>query len=582
MEIQSKNFLPQKTYNFSFSLLLGLLLSIVFGFFCIFLSLKEGFITKLLYSFIFGIIVFFVPFFSSIIIVKIIRKKSLLKHLSFISFVALCLYGITLVISFFLKNIIRDSLIIGLSIGNSLVLISWFIGLKILMRSRKSLFLSLVHPSLNIIAFSILGKYLESITLFLILKLYLSIAVFFFMSQVLVYLLNAPMKRNFGISSMDLVVSFFGDRVTKEDVFGRIIEKIGERVTTYVDLIIFRTRNGIKTTFVIPGVHFGPFGSAGGSIYPQLLGKNNRVVFHSLTTHDFNPVYKKDYKIIEKIVEEEEKKAKKMKFINSKGNFFEIGARERILAIKVEKNYFFTLTRAPLVTEDIEEGVEVSLKGEAKLLGAENAFFVDAHNSRELGESATEVHIGSEIAEGYKKMLKEAMKIKPKEEKVMLGFASSQTKEAKDLGKGGIKVAVLKFKDNAIALVVIDGNNMLPYLRSELINEIREKFKIEAEIYTTDTHEVQKSGEKEVYVGEYTPASYLKKKVIECVEEALKNIEEVMVVFSERKINILLWGKGRENEIVATINSILAIFRIIAPAFVFIAMLVVAVLIWAI
>ena len=581
MEIQTKNFLPEKTYPFKFSLLLSLALSILFGMISTFLVSNASFLLKLVYSFAFGIVAFFAPSILSVIFVKLIRKKSELRHLSFISLVGMSGYAISFIISLFARNLVKESIIIGLSVGNSLVLISWFIGLKILLRSRKALPLCLVHPTFNILSFSIIGSSLWVITPYLIFKLYLSIAVFFIISEVLFYLLNAPMKRNLGVSSMDLIVSFFGSRVTREDIFGKLMEKIGEKVTTYVELIIFKTKKGIKTTFVIPGIHFGPFGSAGGSDYPYLLGKGNRIVFHSLTTHDYNPIYKKDYKIIEKIIKEEEKKAMSLKAY-PKGNFFEIGSRERLIAIKFGKDYFFTLTRAPLVTEDVEESVNILLENKAKILGARNAFFVDAHNCRELGQIASEVHLGSDIARSYEKLVEEAIKKKIKEEKLKVGFAHVQTKEAKDLGKGGIKVAVLKFGERGIALIVIDGNNMLPSLRAEIIGEVKENFMLEAEVYTTDTHEVQKSGEKEVYVGQFTSANYLKRKVKEAIKKALENLEEASVLFSKREFEIMIWGEGKENEIVATINSILALFRIIAPAFVFISMLIIAVLIWAI
>jgi putative membrane protein len=581
LEIQTKNFLPEKTYPFKFSLLLSLAFSIIFGMVSTFLVSNASFSLKLIYSFAFGVVAFFVPSILSVIFVKLVRKKSELRHLSFISLVGMSGYAISFIISLFARNLVKESIIIGLSVGNSLVLISWFIGLKILLRSRKALPLCLVHPTFNILSFSIIGSSLWVITPYLIFKLYLSIAVFFIISEVLFYLLNAPMKRNLGVSSMDLLVSFFGSRVTREDIFGKLMEKIGEKVTTYVELIIFKTKKGIKTTFVIPGIHFGPFGSAGGSDYPYLLGKGNRIVFHSLTTHDYNPIYKKDYKIIEKIIKEEEKRAMNLKAY-PKGNFFEIGSRERLIAIKFGKDYFFTLTRAPLVTEDVEESVNLLLENKAKILGARNAFFVDAHNCRELGQIASEVHLGSDIARSYEKLLEEAIKKKIKEEKLKVGFSHVQTKEAKDLGKGGIKVAVLKFGKKGIALIVIDGNNMLPRLRAEIIGEVKENFKLEAEVYTTDTHEVQKSGEKEVYVGEFTSANYLKRKVKEAIKKALENLEEASVLFSKREFEIMIWGEGKENEIVATINSILALFRIIAPAFVFISMLIIAVLIWAI
>ena len=582
MEIQTKNFLPEKTYPPKFSLLFNLILSLFFGTISTFLVSNVSLLLKLLYSFAFGVTAFFAPALFSVLFIKIVRRKSKMKHLTFISFFGTFIYAISFVISLLARNLIKDSLLIGLSVGNSLVFLIWFIGLKILIRSRKAITLCLVHPTFNIISFWVLGSSLWSVSLALILKLYLSIVLFFIISQVLFYLLNAPMKKNFGISSMDLIVSFFGSKVTKEDIFGKLMEKIGEKVNTYVELIIFKTKKGIKTTLVIPGVHFGPFGPAGGSDYPSLLGKSNRIVFHSLTTNDYNPIYKKDYKLIEKIIKEEERKAKISKINYSKGNFFEVGSKERILTIKSGANYFFTLTRAPFVTEDIDESVNTLLEAKAKILGAKNAFFVDAHNSRELGESATEVHLGSDIAKSYEKLVEEALTKKVKEEKLSVGFAHIQTKEAKDLGKAGIKVAVLKFGNKGIALIVVDGNNMLPRLRTELVSEVRSKFKLEAEIYTTDTHEVQKTGEKEVYVGEFTSYDYIKKKVDEAIEKALKNLEEASVSFVKRELKIMIWGEGKENEIVATINSILAILKVIAPAFVFISMLIIAVFIWAI
>ena len=62
-----------------------------------------------------------------------------------------------------------------------------------------------------------------------------------------------------------------------------------------------------------------------------------------------------------------------------------------------------------------------------------------------------------------------------------------------DLGHGYSSVGLFDFAGRKFAMVYIDANNMLPGFRNSVIKRIKERYGIDSEIYTTDTHSIIRS-----------------------------------------------------------------------------------------
>ncbi len=114
------------------------------------------------------------------------------------------------------------------------------------------------------------------------------------------------MKKNLGVSSMDALSMFLSQWLYGEKDLEEAFEGIGEEVETLVWVGKFEGKKN-SALFVVPYIHFGPFGNLGGSEFTwqiadslccdyagerkhTLRHQRDVFVFHGMATHDFNPV----------------------------------------------------------------------------------------------------------------------------------------------------------------------------------------------------------------------------------------------------------------------------------------------------
>ncbi|MCK5559682.1 MAG: DUF2070 family protein, partial [Thermoplasmata archaeon] len=365
-----------------------------------------------------------------------------------------------------------------------------------------------------------------------------------------------------------------------------------------IGAVCLKTKNAkdkkrkFKAILIVPGIHPGPFGYVGGSNLPIKLAKelrqisNNVMVFHGASTHDYNPVKSAE---LTKIVHELKNIILTKKPSYSSNSSQLIRLRSSVGSIQIcaqilGNGVLIVYTSSPESTDDLDYGIgeNAVLDARQRLKFADNALFIDSHNCLEKGVGS--VAVGSKksdeilrliaksitsLNDGYKGVASSSPPPKLK-----AGFASNNSFSIKDgIGPQGIQVLAIEALNRAqgdttstphdskqkVANILIDGNNIMPKLREQILENIRDLVD-EAEVFTSDNHVVN------ITMGGYNPVG-LKgspKKIIaviqELVSEALQDLEEVEVrVNSGRLKNLKVFGHGNTLRLSKTINKTLSI-----------------------
>ncbi len=401
------------------------------------------------------------------------------------------------------------------------------------------------------------------------------------------YVVNAPAKRNFGISTVQAVALFFAQWTTGKKEFEEVLAEMGEPVETTIEGITFRNGKGkTKAIFLSPQVHYGPFGNVGGSEFPYLLSqkissdvKAPCFVFHSTVNHDFNPVYSSSHVLIaRKAVQEISGKNRQKSAFASKACFMQSRTGSAgVAGFAFGKNSFLTLSRAPESTEDIELSLGLALKN-AALKKFDDAIIVDRHNS---------LTDGSIFRVGSKEFLEfqdAVSKIRPSMQSGFKLGVSEKPLEAFNLdngiGKAGLKTAVFEIRVKKYCIVLVDGNNILPSLRANALLALRNYDFEWADVFSTDTHSGNKIGGVHNPVGRNLDHEKLIREIRKSAEEAIGDLQQCSAAFFSDRVGISVLGGQKQSELTSTINSVVAITRVLAPSVFAISVLLVLVLLF--
>ena len=391
-------------------------------------------------------------------------------------------------------------------------------------------------------------------------------------------IIESPMKNNLGIGALELLSLFLSHLTQGSTEMEHAFEEIGEPIDTLVGFTSFKKKNGeIKSLFISPCVHPGPLGVIGGSNMPTFLAETFdffTIVSHGPSTHDFNPVSKKELDKIELTIKEG---LKDINYYDSASEFFRVKSKKADVGVQfIGDDLILFLTLAPHGFDDIEFGVGLALINEAKSkCKSENIVVVDCHNSF-LGEKGRVLAGNKEVFD----LMDAIDKIETKKQypiKVGCNFnpMSDFTKE-EGIGFSGVKTLVIEVNNQKTAYVVFDGNNMLIGYRAKLIDAIMNLDIVdEVEVMTTDTHMVN------TFAGGHNPVgTYRGEDTIEyacnSVKEAVKDLEPVSAGCNVCKIeNLKTFGPSNTTELISTISSIAAVSKLAAPLILILAIVVV-------
>ncbi len=561
-----------------------LIVSFVFG---VVARLAGGKVETLLETFLYGgtdgILVLAAPALVSALLATffVSRKqfKQGFKYFAFLSLASTVLYALVLLFGLIIGKRFFTGIDIGIYaiVANALVLVLWLASTWIaLAYKKKAIFLCVLHPLTNLAFITLWNKFaiVESSVaighspLLAVFKLAIASLILLIAVGALVFIINAPTKRNFGISTIDTITMFFAQWVSGSKGLEDILAGTGETITTQVGTITFKHGKNIKATFVVPQVHYGPIGNLGGSEFPGLLSTSIAketgapcVVFKGAANHDFDPVYSSDLKTIQDaallgIKEGEKPQSSNAAFIQGRKGY------SQVFGIDVNGTAFLTLSRQPQNCEDIHQALGRSLRNIALATGFKEAIIVDRHHCKVDGSL---IGPGSKEYYDYEKAVETATRFPGK---MWMGIGESRHafKLEEGIGPGGLKAIVMHIGRKKACFIVVDANNCVPEFRTTVVQAASKGHGFDfVDLLTTDSHAVNSLSGIHNPLGERVDKKTLLHEVEKAVHAAVANLTPVTAGSSTKEIEIEVLGPQRSSEMVITVNSIFAILKILAP-----------------
>jgi len=305
----------------------------------------------------------------------------------------------------------------------------------------------------------------------------------------------------------------------------------------------------LKSAIVVSNFHPGPFLNVGSSSLPKKIMDAVKVRFnipaavpHGVSGHEMNLASQgENEKVIQNVLEmlNGEKCLKKS---TPPVSITHEGASSTCQIFG--KCPFITLTLSPRTMEDIplETGDEIQryVKRHFKY-----AAVVDAHNCISQVTVLSQDELKALKESAYQALNKA---INQNKHRVKLGVAEIDLEEYGPnlgVGSGGGIVQMFEVGPHRSVYITFDANNMAKDLREKMLSLAHELGVSEAEVMTTDTHEV--NGRVPAKLGYYplgekidTPT--LLSKVKSSLRKAESNLEEVEVFHKHRRIKVKVLG----------------------------------------
>lgn len=515
-----------------------------------------------------GLLILTLPALLSAFSVKLMIYKTPFKRIAATILGGEIIYAIAYAIAFFLASVNPSYAELIVIFGVALVFVLWYVigRLVFVLTYRSFIFagIQLLFHSAFLISSRVL--YFEGAFPFVLGKFYLAALILMAALYVFFFIINAPMKRSFGIASTDAIALFTAQWLYQSKEIEKTFAKMGEKAKTLVGLLAFK-REKDTVLFVVPYVHFGPFGNLGGSefsaLIPDALAQTHNAktfVFHGTVTHDLNPISSEEIKPLVGACNEAMREArfKDSTCSLSVGHFEECRAE----LLRIGKCNFIGLTRAPHVTEDINFGVGLALMSEAERNGG-IAIATDQHNC-ETGE-VTSFEPGDEVSYNYINAVKNSLNLRSVPQSLQLGISQISV-DSKLIGNAGIKLAA--FSSSPIYLIaVLDCNGITPSFREKIIQELEmlgknQRKKLHVAVFTTDTHKVN------MVRGVLNPLgedAVVLQAVKSAAQNALDDMQPAKFYATKKWFETQVFGAKQSIEIVSTINSIIAVAKIVAP-----------------
>jgi putative membrane protein len=516
-----------------------------------------------------GILILGFPAAISSLVLYLLRRKATFRRAAFLGLLTVLCYGLFYLAAFALEGAfpMAGNLVF---VGFGAAFCLWYFLLVLAFDFRKSaVFFALMQLLLFAFFFLVrpgFGSGADPADV--IGKVALSSAVLVAALYLMFYVISAPMKKNLGISSMDALSMFLSQWLYGEKDLEGVFEELGEDVETLVWLCRFMGRKS-EVLFVVPSIHFGPFGNLGGSEFTraisEALAKKGRevFVFHGTATHDFNPVSSGE---IGRVVGACERALLRLRLARAKMSIAQCKVGSvRASAMRVNDAALLSFTRAPQTTEDINLGLGLAIMERARR-HASSIAVVDEHNA-ETGD-ITSVEAGSPIGFEMLDAAEKALSSPHRMEGFRLGSSSCQL-AIDTLGKNGLKLALFARGRRLHAILLCDSNSVTPEFRDELrwlMASLGKEagFSCKGEVMTTDTHQINTVRGVLHPLGADSRGD-VASAVRDLFFKAVENLEPVKFGSETERFRIKVFGAGQSIEIASTLNAVFSLMKLVLP-----------------
>ncbi|MDX1610720.1 MAG: DUF2070 family protein [Candidatus Thermoplasmatota archaeon] len=374
---------------------------------------------------------------------------------------------------------------------------------------------------------------------------------------------EAPLQRNFGISSTKLFRSYLDHLTTQSVDAEELLERLGEPIQARVSVFVFRRKDGSKkAAVVVPGVHPGPFGALGGGDLPAkmraaLQDWEHVLVPHAAADHDLNPVSSQE---VDRLGHYASELAENAETSTGGSRFTEAGETVRVGCQLFGQDAFLTYTSWPEAIDDVDWGVGRASELIAQAHGARQAVFADCHNS--LRASSGAVFPLTPRALAIEELSGEAAAgcIREAVDELQVGLAQDRSLGLGHLiGRAGCQALVVQAGDQRTAYVLWDGNNMVPEATQAIRQAVLEVVD-EVRVMTTDNHAVNLEGGVYSPVGLRTSHGTLAQISQDTVKAALEDLEPVEAGTAiGHAPDIQVVGHQKTAQLSASVNVMVAI-----------------------
>ncbi|PIU82569.1 hypothetical protein COS70_00630, partial [Candidatus Micrarchaeota archaeon CG06_land_8_20_14_3_00_50_6] len=240
-----------------------------------------------------GLLLFAIPSILVSYILYLLEPKIQLKRPLFLSFVGVLIY----LAAYYLSYTVGLNVMLFAGFAASFVLWHLVSRLFFFLDDKKSFVVALFQFISYAIPANLFGILSTSDVPLAFASSLLSAVVSYLLAEVT----GGPFRKAFGISIIEGVSQFFGQWLYGSQELDRAFEKLGVSVESIIGVFRFRTKTQ-NILLVSPNVHFGPFGTLGGSRFSSMLAaelkksKNDIVaVFHGTAGHELNPVSESEF-----------------------------------------------------------------------------------------------------------------------------------------------------------------------------------------------------------------------------------------------------------------------------------------------
>jgi putative membrane protein len=387
------------------------------------------------------------------------------------------------------------------------------------------------------------------------------------------FVIDTPWKRSLGVSVLDFGHGFIGHLAEGSRELETFFEEIGEEALVPVTVLSFRRPDGDeKARFVLPMIHPGPLGDIGGGNLPVRIAESTDALAfppHATAGHDFNLVTERE---VDTICATAERAYQRIEYGDTTTKSARVTEGDATLTGHAFGDDALVVnTFSPNCADDVAYAVGLSAAAEARAGGLDDVLLVDAHNCNDglEGDDLGHVVPGSErsfdLIHGAGRLGKRLCALD--QHPLRLGTAWTETSWEPDEGVGplGIRVALLEAGGHRTAYVLVDGNNMQPGLREQIVDSVDTVDCVE--VMTTDSHVVN-TVEAENQVGDRIPAADLVGVVEDLVSRAVADREPVEAGMASEHAEVTVFGNDRTETLASHANAMVSMGGALAVVFV--------------
>ncbi len=373
------------------------------------------------------------------------------------------------------------------------------------------------------------------------------------------YVVDRPWRESLGVSVLDFLQGFVGHIAEGSRELEDFFEQLGEKAVVPVTVLAVRRPDGTETArWVLPMIHPGPMGEIGGGNLPLRVAEETEGLGfppHATAGHDFNLVTERE---VGRLLTAADRASEKLGYTAEATRSVRTESGEAsVVGQAFGDGALLVSTFAPGFADDVEYGVGLSAAAEARTSGISDVMLADAHNSNNGLDGADLGHVTPGSSRSFDMISAageagEQLAAAPRDDlAVGVGHVETQWDPEEGVGPLGVRVMVTEVDDQRTAYVLVDGNNMEPGLRGEILDTLDVD---EAEVLTTDTHIVN-TVEAENQVGDAIDWERLIDIVERATEEAVADLAPAEVGMATERAEVTVFGNDRTETLASHANA---------------------------